>query len=78
MQLFAEKFIAYTQTVEDVRGTVLDRVVKLATDLPGINVISIAVHSLAMDSKNVKEMIRGAAKSFLVTTGMFVEYSCKN
>ncbi len=115
VQMFAERFIAYTQTVEDVRGTVLDRVVKLATDIPGLNIVSIAVHAFATDkcvqfitalqyfvcsaevllinitvlkcccynitvlhgcttdtlfSKNVKEMIKGAAKSFLVTTGM--------
>jgi hypothetical protein len=71
-QLFAERFIVYTQTVEDVSGTVMDRVVKFATDIPGLNFVSIAVHSLTTDNKNVKEMIRGAAKSFLVTTGMFV------
>ncbi len=47
--MFAEKFIAYTQTVDDVRGTVMDRVVKLATDIPGINVICIAVQSFTTD-----------------------------
>ena len=71
-QMFAERFIVYTQTVEDVQGTVMDRVVKFATEIPGLNFISIAVHSICTDNKNMKEMIKGAAKSFLVTTGMFV------
>jgi hypothetical protein len=47
--MFAERFIAYTQTVEDVSGTVMDRVIKFATDIPGLNFISIAVHSLTTD-----------------------------
>ena len=71
-QMFAERFIVYTQTVEDVQGTVMDRVVKFATEIPGLNFITIAVHSICTDNKNVKDMIKGAAKSFLVTTGMFV------
>lgn len=58
--------------MEDVTGTVMDRVLKFATDIPGLNFISIAVTSLTTDNKNVKDMIQGAAKSFLVTTGMFV------
>lgn len=58
--------------MEDVTGTVMDRVIKFATDIPGLNFISIAVTSLTTDNKNVKDMIKGAAKSFLVTTGMFV------
>jgi hypothetical protein len=85
--MFAERFIVYTQTVEDVNGTVMGRVFKFAMDIPGLNFISIAMHSMTTDrfsacsanllsfitlsiSKNVKEMIKGAAKSFLVTTGL--------
>ncbi len=48
-QMFAERFIVYTQTVEDVNGTVMGRVFKFAMDIPGLNFISIAMHSMTTD-----------------------------
>ncbi len=39
----------YTQTVDDVNGTVMERVFKLALDIPGLNMISIAMHSMTTD-----------------------------
>jgi hypothetical protein len=47
--MFAERFIVYTQTVEDVNGTVMGRVFKFAMDIPGLNFISIAMHSMTTD-----------------------------
>jgi hypothetical protein len=49
VQMFAERFIVYTQTVDDVNGTVMERVFKMALDIPGINMISIAMHSMTTD-----------------------------
>jgi hypothetical protein len=92
--MFAERFISYTQSVEDVNGTVMGRVFKFALDIPGLNVISIAMQSMTTDryrgtafsgthcrnqspdtltfnaSTDTNSMIKGAAKSFLVTTGL--------
>ena len=48
-QMFAERFIVYTQTVEDVNGTVMGRVFKFAMEIPGLNFISIVMHSMATD-----------------------------
>ncbi len=51
--MFAERFISYTQSIEDVNSTVMGRVFKFAQDIPGLNVISIAMQSITTDRCHV-------------------------